>query len=188
MKNTLITLSKLIFTHIFFLLLGTIIFVLLFHTKLFAVSDIFFYRGIFLLLTTCTIIFISLLLFKRFVHNSFFTYKDVLLSIVILFSLNMVLFTHIPVTEDRSLSIFILKYMDKYAHKSFTNQEIEQAITEKYLREYGGVSKRFHEQEITGDIKKTGSRYRITEQGQLLVKFYSVIAGLFNINGVSISR
>src|SRR5437763_322860 len=111
------TIIILIAIHASLFLAATSLFIVLFHTGLFSNIDIFFYRGIMLLLVTCFVLLTGLFLLKRKQHIRIFTYRDVILSVVITFSFNIVFFTHIPVTADRSLSIFILGYMNEHARK-----------------------------------------------------------------------
>lgn len=177
----------LLISHSVFFLVGTSIFIFLFHTQLFKNVDILFYRGIILLLISCTIIAIFLFSFRKKVSGRFWTYKDIVLNLVLIFSLNLVFFTHLPVTADRSISVFILGYMNNNANKTFTNKEMAGFFTSKYLYEYGAMNKRFNEQIVSGNIVQDDSGFKITKQGRRVIKMYAFVAKLFNINNKIIS-
>ena len=44
------------------------------------------------------------------------------------------------------------------------------------------MDKRLAEQVTSGDLIRTGDRYRISDQGRLLMAFYKVIAVLFGLD------
>jgi hypothetical protein len=176
-----------IMSHVIFFALGTIFFVFLFHTNLFKEINVFFYRGIILLITSCIFVLLIEVLYERTFYGKIFTHKDIILSVVLVFCINLVLFTHLPVTADRSISVFILGYMDKYPDKIFTKDMFAKVITGKYLYEYGAIDKRLSEQIISGNISRDGSTYTITEQGKFLIKLYGIIVDMFNISKKLIS-
>ena len=176
-----------IFLHFVFFVLGSSLFISLFHTPLFINTDILFYRGILLIFLTCLLITLLLLYFKGTKYGKHFTFRDIIISVVIIFSANLLFFTHIPVTADRSISIFLLGYMNSQPEKAFTKDEIEEVFVEKYVYEHQGVDKRFNEQVTTGNILNEGNKYKITKQGIFLIKFYKLISNVFSINQNNIS-
>jgi hypothetical protein len=72
--------------------------------------------------------------------------------------------------------------MNKYSNKTLTPNEVSTLLIKKYVYEYGAVNKRLNEQVLSGDISLKGNEYQITKQGKFLMKLYSVIADVFNIN------
>ena len=178
---------KLFVFHIITFFLGTIIFVLLFHTRLFKSMDVLFYRGIMLLIITCIVFTIILLFLKRNALFKLFTYRDVILAITIVFSFNLLFFTHFPVTSERSISLFMLGYMNNNSNKLMTKEEITNLFIDKYIVEYGEIEKRFYEQIVTGDIAGDRNGYHITKRGQLILKFFNFIDDLFLIDKKIIS-
>lgn len=179
--------AALLIFHTISFIVGTTVFVFLFHTKLFKNIDILFYRGIFLLATTCISITAIQILLKRHVSFSFITCRDILLCLTLVFCLNLVFFTHVPVTADRSISVFILGYMNNNSEKTIPSQDMANIFTGKYLYEYGAMNKRFKEQIVSGNIIQDDSGYKITKQGQRVMKIYTLVAKLFNINNKIIS-
>ena len=58
-------------------------------------------------------------------------------------------FTHLPVTADRSISVFMLGYLADHKGESFTEEQIESIFIKRYVQDYGAFEKRLHEQEAT---------------------------------------
>lgn len=182
-KNILL----LLISHSVFFLVGTSIFIFLFHTKLFKSVDVLFYRGIILLLISCAIMAMLLFLFKKKAAVCIWTYRDIVLNLILIFSLNLVFFTHLPVTADRSISVFMLGYLNKNPDKLLTSQQITDFFTNKYLYEYGAMGKRLNEQIESGNIIQNGNDYKISKKGQLIMKIYSFIVKLFAIDNKIVS-
>lgn len=171
-----------ILIYIFSFITGTVLFISLFKTGLFTNFDVFFYRGIILLFTSCLFTTLILLLIKRKWFQDIFTYRDIILALVLIFSFNLLFFTHIPVTANRSLSVFILGYLNHYSERALTKQEISQEFLKKYLEENQGIEKRLHEQLVSKNIVQVDNGYQISNQGELLIKFYLIIADLFGLD------
>jgi hypothetical protein len=180
-------LVNLLLFHFFTITIGTILFVLSFRTRLFLSMNVLFYRGILLLITACIVVTLILLFIKISNRFNLLTYRDIILGITIIFSFNLLFFTHFPVTSERSISLFMLGYMNKNVDKAFTKEEITQVFIEKYIIEYGEIEKRFHEQMVTGDIVSAGKGYRITKRGQSILKFFNFVDDLFLIDKKIIS-
>lgn len=176
------TFVNLISLHITFFILGTVLFVLAFRTGLFENINVFFYRGIALLTVTCALMIIFLIFYTRSSWGNIFTYRDIAFSIVLIFCLNLVFFTHLPVTADRSISVFLLGLVNKYQDKGLTKQAIIKIFTEKYLYRYEAIDKRLNEQLVSRDIEQEDGVYKITNQGKLLIRLYSIVADLFGID------
>lgn len=172
--------SNLMLLYIVSFVIGTAIFVDFFHTGLFGFLDVFFYRGIALLFFTCAIIAAVLLIaWKRI--PGVITLKDIYIIILTLLSVNLLFFTHVPVTAERSISIFLLGYMNNNANRIVTKEDLTQAFLKEYVGGDDNIQKRIHEQLVSGDIASQGIGYRLTTQGKLLMKMYAVVAGLFGI-------
>lgn len=173
---------KIIIAHFFWFITGTGLFFLLFRTPLFSNIDVFFYRGIVILILTCLLSLFGLILFKRSVLGRIFDFRDIVLSVVLIFSFNLVFFTHLPVTAERSVSIFILKSVSQDPDLSLDEKEITKLLIDQYLGKEGAIEKRLHEQIISGNITKVGNGYQLTKQGYNLLMFYSQISNIFGIN------
>lgn len=171
----------LLFLHAAFFILGTILFILLFRT-FFLKEMVLFYRGILFLSIATFLMAIFILILRKYIYGKILTIRDVISSVVILFCINLVFFTHIPVTADRSVSVFMLGYMNNHTDQRFNIEEMTRVFIEKFLNENNGIKKRFIEQVVSGNIHQDRERYYITQQGKNLMLFYNFIMEIFKID------
>jgi hypothetical protein len=172
---------RLALTYLVTLVGGSVLFVALFHTGLFTDVNVFFYRGILLLLVATLLTTLALVILWRTKLRDVLQIRDVLLLASLLFSANIVFFTHLPVTADRSITVFMLGYLNEHGGE-MTKAQIEDLIVRQYIQEDGAVDKRLEEQLVSGDLVQTGDTYRISEQGKRLMGLYKVIADLFGLD------
>ena len=180
-------------------LAGSVCFVISFHTPLFARIDVFFYRGLILILFWGMVLAAAMLALRAFLDRpgaarhgngapsrwkGLITVRDVLLLFTAFCCVQTVLFTHLPVTADRSISVFMLGHFADNPEESFTESEIEEFFIRRYVGDYGAFSKRFHEQEETGTIAQdeNGDGWQITENGRRLMRLYEQIARWFALD------
>lgn len=176
-----------LFLHLELFVLSTLVFILLFRTHLFKNVTVFFYRGILLLLFATLITTLIALVIKVVSRRNIFTFRDIILSFLSVLCINLVFFTHVPVTAERSVSVFILGYMNENSEKSLTREEVARAVVEKYLYENKNIQKRFREQITSGNIVHEEGRYKITKRGRFIMSIYDFIAGLFSIDEGNLS-
>lgn len=168
--------------YILLYLLGTALFVAFFSTPLLQNIHVFFYRGISLIIVSGIIVGVVMLILKMTMLKKLLVIRDILLMSCIFICVNMVLFTHLPVTAERSVSVFILGYMSENPDKSFTEQDIQNELEHTYVREYQAVDKRMQEQIVTGTIENNGTTYKITKRGKEIIKLYNLVADWFKLN------
>ena len=176
MKNALYWLLA----HSLSLVLGLVIFVALFQTPLLAQLQVFFYRGCALILVAALLNAGLMAIWQRFLPRGVVMARDIILSSVVVMSLNLVFFTHLPVTADRSVTVFLLGYMAD--GESRTPQQVRDFFVARYVDDYAAMQRRFDEQIISGNIEKEGNHYRITQQGQSLLGFYDWMTEVFHID------
>jgi len=172
---------KIFFLHCLFFILGTVLFVFLFHTKLLTKIDVLFYRGIGLLMISSVFLLVIMLFYKK-ISNDLFTIRDIILALVLFFCVNLTFFTHLPVTAERSISVFLLDYFNKNSDRYLTKEEVTKIFIDKYLYEDKAIEKRLREQIFSGNISQEGEKYKISTQGKNLMKFYKLITAIFKIN------
>lgn len=160
-------------------LIGTILFVGMFHTPIAKSIHVFMYRGVVLLTMSGGILAVLLLLFRYYLYKKL-EIKDILLMSLTFCCIQMVLFTLIPVTVERSVSVFMLSYMSEHQDTVFTKEEIEEVFIDKYVEEFGAFEKRFHEQDVTGNIEKVDDGYVITKRGKFMVAAFRLVGKLFD--------
>jgi hypothetical protein len=177
-----VNLLKLSLFYLLSLAFGFFLHASLFHIPLFP-NNIFFYRGIYLLiLSVYTLTILLLVLIKNVKSLNFLDHKDVFVAIVITFSFNMLFFTHLPVTANRSQSIFILGHLAFNNGQSFTSEELTKNFSDIYVYKYNEVDRRLKEQVQIGNIIKENNKYSISKKGIALKKLYLGVTRLFNID------
>ena len=170
---------KLILLYIGIDLVCSLMFVGLFHTGLLKSMDVLMYRGIAFIVLTGLIAAIVMGVIRKF--WKFVTIRDIIMMFVIFCCVNTVLFTLVPVTVERSVSVFMLSYMDENSDKTFTQEDVGDIFTAKYVNDYGAFEKRFNEQVVTGTIKQNpDGTYSITDRGRFIVWGFRTCAEWFD--------
>ena len=157
----------------------SVMFVGLFHTGLLKNMEVLMYRGIVFIVITGVIAAIVMGVIRKF--WGFITVRDIIMVFVIFCCVNTVLFTLIPVTVERSVSVFMLSYMEENSDQTFTQDSVGEVFTDKYVTDYGAFEKRFVEQVATGTIEENADgSYSITERGKFIVKMFRTVAEWFD--------
>ena len=170
---------KLILLYIGIYLVCSLMFVGLFHTGLLKSMNVLMYRGIAFIVLTGLIAAIVMGVIRKF--WKFVTIRDIIMMFVIFCCVNTVLFTLVPVTVERSVSVFMLSYMDENSDKTFTQEDVGEIFTAKYVNDYGAFEKRFNEQVVTGTIKQNpDGTYSITDRGRFIVWGFRTCAEWFD--------
>lgn len=155
--------------------------VLLIRLPLFSGMDVLMYRGIIMIILSGLMATGLMILFWRLRKIQWLSVKDAVLVFILCCSINMVFFTLVPVTVERSVSVFMLSYMDKDPERTFTQEEMSKIFVDTYVYEYGAFEKRFNEQLETGSIKQNSDgSYSITSKGSFLVKLFRAVADVFD--------
>ena len=92
--------------------------ILLIRLPLLKGMHVLMYRGIVMIVLAGIISSVLLVMFKKLRKITWLSAKDVVLVFILTCSINMVFFTLIPVTVERSVSVFMLSYMDTYSDKA----------------------------------------------------------------------
>ena len=181
MKTKLKDILLTILLYVAIYIICSAVFIALFHTPLFSGLNVLMYRGIILLILAGILSAILMVAAKKFLLPNKLDAKDVLLMFCGFCCVNMVLFTLIPVTVERSVSVFMLSYMEEHADETFTEEEIQDVFIDIYVKDFGAFQKRFEEQLVTGSIEeKEENAYQITDEGKAIVKMFRIVAKWFN--------
>ncbi len=156
----------------------TALFIALFHTSFLESMDVLMYRGAAFIIITGIVSAVIMGIIRKF--WGFVTIRDIIMMFVIFCCVNMVFLTLIPVTVERSVSVFMLSYMEENSDQTFTEESVGEVFTTKYVEDYGAFEKRFHEQVETGTIvENPDGTYSITDSGRFVVKMFRTIAEWF---------
>ena len=113
----------------------TVIFIALFHTGLLKNMEVLMYRGVVFIFVTGIIAAAVMGIVRKF--WGFITVRDIIMMFVIFCCVNMVFLTLVPVTVERSVSVFMLSYMDENSDQTFTEDSVGEVFTSKYVEDYG---------------------------------------------------
>lgn len=153
-------------------------FIGLFHTEILKNMEVLMYRGIAFIIITGIVAAIVMGIVRKF--WGFITVRDIIMMFVIFCCINTTLFVLVPVTVERSVSVFMLSYMEENSDQTFTQDSVGEVFTSKYVNDYGAFEKRFNEQVETGTIKQNpDGSYSITESGKFVVKAFRTVADWF---------
>lgn len=161
------------------ILIGFGCFVLLFRTDLASGVTILFYRGLILLLvafviTTGAMTALAVLGRPWGLHR-----RDALGACVFSLALNLSVFVLLPVTIDRSISVFLLGQMAARPEERFSPARAQALFESLYLGEYRQIERRLAEQTASGNLAPSGDGYVITPQGRAFIRFSASVARLF---------
>ena len=153
-------------------------FIGLFHTEILKNMEVLMYRGIAFIVITGIVAAVVMGIVRKF--WGFITVRDIIMMFVIFCCVNTTLFVLVPVTVERSVSVFMLSYMEENSDQTFTQDSVGEVFTSKYVNDYGAFEKRFNEQVETGTIKQNpDGSYSITESGKFVVKAFRMVADWF---------
>lgn len=168
--------------HFSIFIIAGLVYILLYQIDFLNLSGVYFYDGIFKLMVLAVILLIGLLCLRKKLK---FDYKDILLSMSIVLLTNMLWLSLCVVSLDRSLSVFLLCYIDEYGQEyqeGMTEEQIDVIMDEVFVKKYEMVGRRFDEQIASGNIDKDGEMYKLTKRGKWFVKVFRLVGGLYNVD------
>lgn len=174
---------KLILIYAVLFIIGTVAYIASFHTPLLGFLNVFFYRGIALIVLWGILISIAMFVIKKKWMDDTIIYRDIILLFMCFCCINVVIFTHLPVTADRSVTVYTLGFMNNHPDETFTKEELEQQFISQYVIEYGAFDKRLEEQIVSGNIVEVApGEYQITDGGRFLMDIYSATVEWYNLD------
>lgn len=173
---------KIITLYVLNIVLSTAVFIGLFHTPLFESVTVFFYRGVIFLFISMLFSILLMLLMKRLFYSIDLSVRDVVAVGLAFLGFTSTWFVLLPVTVERSISVFMLSYMDENDTHGVTTDEFQRIFFQKYIIDFGAFDKRFSEQLLSHNIKMSddGSGYVITDAGRRIVNLFRLNVYLFN--------
>lgn len=155
------------------------IFVLLFQTDLWSGVTILFYRGLLLLIVAFLLTLAATVALSGLGRAWGLRRRDALGACVLSLSLNLSGFVILPVTVDRSVSVFLLGQMAAHPDESFDAERARRVFDAVYLGTFRQMERRLAEQSASGNVTPTADGYVITPQGRAFIRFAGWVARLF---------
>ena len=160
-------------------IVGTLVFIGLFHTSLFSSISVFFYRGIAYLLVSSLVVVFAMTCIDRLKKYFNIDAMDYVSVSGMFIGITLGWFILIPVTVERSVSVYMLSYMANM-NKPITEEQFRRTFYDDYIVGLGAFEKRFAEQSASGNIKKTDDGWVLTDAGLSVVKFFRYSADIFD--------
>jgi hypothetical protein len=156
--------------------IGFALYVLLFWSGAGSPITILFYRGIVLALVTAILVGIASAWIARRTRDSSLPIAAAALSL----AFNICFLVLLPVTVDRSISVYLLATIDSQQQGGIAAKELEHAFVDGYVVKMGTVDRRIDEQRRSGNISITpDGRVHLTDQGRRFMAFGRLVTRLF---------
>jgi hypothetical protein len=159
--------------------LGFGLLVLCFQVGLLGGIDILFYRGLVLIVLAFLGTFGCLALARNALRRAGLGLRDAFAAAVLSLSLNLSFLIVVPVTVDRSISIFVLGEMAARPDDVFTPDAMSEDFIRVYVGEGRQIERRLREQAVSGNVVRDGAGYRISSRGKAVVATSRIVATLF---------
>ena len=153
-------------------------FIVSFHLPTRKLIAVYTYYGFYALIILCVCLTVLLwILVKK--HILKFDYKDCIIVILLCFFCNAFFFGMVPVTMERSISVFMISEMDKAGQMS--KDEIEANFINKYVKEYDAFHKRLEEQIYINNINENEDEYTLSKSGRFMLKCFQLINKMYHV-------
>jgi hypothetical protein len=166
--------------------IGLAVFVGAFAANVFSSDEVLFFRGLKLVALAAVLQFLLTLPLRRLLNRwsgaEPISIHHQIAAISLAIGLNMTFLIVVPVTLDRSVSVFVLGVMNEQPTESFTADRLETVFDTVYVRKYGAMDRRIREQLRSGNIAPSGDGYRITAAGRAFIAFSGFVAKVFHLD------
>lgn len=159
-------------------LLGFMIFIALLHSAILRSNPILFYRGLMLAMLDAGILALLLLLaFRRLRGGDAAT---LLASVTASLSVNLAFLVVIPVTIDRSISVFLLSRIEAAPPEAPLDVPgLRDVFIRDYVFDMAQVDRRIDEQTRSGNISVDHGKIRLSAQGARFMRLSRYLSTMF---------
>jgi hypothetical protein len=155
---------------------GFTLYVLLFWAGVGTSMTILFYRGVVLAIAAAIVTGLAALWPARRTGDSSLPVAAAALSL----SFNLCFLVLLPVTVDRSVSVYLLSTIERRQDSGMDRTELQRAFVDGYVVKMGAIDRRIDEQRKSGDITVApDGKVRLTRQGERFMAFSRLVARLF---------
>jgi hypothetical protein len=157
-------------------LFGFGIYLLLFWAGIGSSISILFYRGVALALVAGIVTGLAAAWLARGSEDRSSPVAAAALSL----SFNICFLVLLPVTVDRSVSVYLLSTIEQHQKGGITPSALEHAFIDGYVVRMGAIDRRVDEQRRSGNITVApDGKVKLTPQGQRFMDFSRLVARLF---------
>jgi hypothetical protein len=152
---------------------GFALYVLLFWAGVGASMTILFYRGVLLAIAAAVGTGLIALWPARRTGDSSLPVAAAALSL----SFNICFLVLLPVTVDRSVSVYLLSTIEQ---RQMTPAELQRTFIDGYVVQMGAIDRRIDEQRKSGNVAVSpDGKVRLTRQGERFMAFSRLVARMF---------
>lgn len=146
-------------------------------------SGTYFGFGVSRLLMLTFALGIVLFFLKRSPFALKFSMKDIIVVCYSYFILVLLIFTHLPVTVERSISTWMLEDIHSLQHQNqpISVSMLSQRFIDKYALERSPIEKRIMEQVHLGNLQVRGNTVELTDRGRIAHHLITSTRWLFKL-------
>ena len=159
---------------------GLVLLCLAFGAGVLSGIEILFYRGLVLIVFVAVATHASLAAALRRWPTARLGARDAFAAAALSVAFNVTFLVLVPVTVDRSISLFVLARMADRPQASFTADAMSNLFARVYVDERRQIDRRLHEQELSGNVVREGEGYRITPRGAAIIAVARFTARVFD--------
>lgn len=174
-------LLKIIFVYLTIFILFTAIYLFSFHTPIFSFQKVLFYRGVLLLFSTFFLFGLTIYLVNRIYKINI---ETLIAAIIISFSINLSLFVVLPVTFERSVTMYLLNTLKANSSNSchgLTKIELEKKLIDDYVIRNKAIDKRINEQKIISFLKEQNDCLQLNLNALNFLKYSKIIGKIYGL-------
>ncbi|WP_019831981.1 hypothetical protein [Sphingomonas sp. PR090111-T3T-6A] len=157
-------------------ILGFALYLGLTWTPLFENVHILFYRGLLLCGLSAVLLGVFLAVAGRWRPIEPIA---IIAAAALSLSANLMFLIVLPVTIDRSISVFLLAEIDAHQASPLTTRQLEAAFVQHYVHDMRQIDRRVAEQTISGTISAEDGKIRLTPRGQRFLRLARFLAEPF---------
>ena len=154
---------------------GFVLYLGLTRSPLFAGIPILFYRGLLLCALSATLVMAAMALLRKWRFDP----ATIIAAGSLSLSFNICFLIVLPVTLDRSISVFMLTQIEQHQDEALDSQRITDIFVKKYVGDMRQMDRRIAEQTVSGNVTTIDGNIRLTEQGHRFLAFSRTLARLF---------
>lgn len=179
MKNNL--LLKYIVIIVFF----TLLYFFLLHSPILSEQKVLFYRGMLLLFLTTVLIGIILFIFRKKFQLS---RESIFSAVIVSFAIHQSLFITLPVTFDRSFSMYLLNRLNNVrltnSCPGIFKDKLQQNLIDEYFIGKHVLDKRLIEQKAIDFIKTKESCVYLTDKAKFFIKLTDLLKIIYGVSSL----
>lgn len=157
-------------------IIGFLIYLGLTRSPLAREVSILFYRG--LILCGCAALLLAVVLTFAATRWGWLDPPTIVAAVAVSLSFNICFLVLLPVTVDRSISVFLLAQVAQ--HEGADAGQLQQLFVSRYVGDMRQIDRRITEQSESGNIEVVNGKVRLTARGRRFLSFSRTLAWLFH--------